>query len=50
MAQAERQMRLVLLGTGALTLDQVNREAPGLTRAVIAAYLGAADPTGMVPA
>jgi hypothetical protein len=38
-AAAEGQMRLVLMGTGALTLDQVDQHAPGLTRAVVGAYL-----------
>lgn len=37
--EAEQQMRLVLMGTGAMTLDQINRHAPGLTRAVVGAYL-----------
>jgi hypothetical protein len=36
---AAQQMRLVLMGTGAMTLEQVNRHAPGLTRAVVGAYL-----------
>lgn len=36
---AEAQMRLVLLAAGAMTLDQVNNHTPGLTRAVVGAYL-----------
>jgi hypothetical protein len=39
MKAAVQQMRLVLMGTGSLTLDQVNRHAPGLTKAVVSAYL-----------
>ena len=40
---AEEQMRLVLLGTGALTLDRINCHTPGLTRAVVGAYLSTTD-------
>ena len=45
MKAAEQEMRLVLMGTGALTLDQVNRLAPGLALAVVNAYLYAGQRT-----
>lgn len=39
LAAAEQQMRLLLMRTGATTLDQINRQAPDLVRVIISTYL-----------
>ena len=36
---AEQQVRLVMMASGGVTLEQVNKYAPGMARAVVGAYL-----------